>query len=199
MIKTIKSLLEQYKKYSDPYGKIRREVKKGNLFPIVRGLYETDDNVSGVLLSSLIYGPSYVSFEYALSHHGMIPEKVEMYTNATYNKRRTKLYKTSFGNYSYQDIPKEAYPFEIEPIIYDDYVVFMARPEKALCDQLYKIRPASDITELHKIIFNDLRIDKNLFLSLDKKILLELIPKYKSTNLYMLEKIIVMGDYRDDY
>lgn len=76
MVKIIDSLLEEYKNYNDPYGKIRRDVKNNLIFPIVRGLYETDDKTSGLLLSSVIYGPSYISFDYALSYHGLIPEKV---------------------------------------------------------------------------------------------------------------------------
>lgn len=190
MIRTINSLLDQYQEYSDPHGKMRRDVKNNLLFPIIRGLYETNKNTSGMLLAAVIYGPSYLSFEYALSHHGLIPERVVLYTNATFNKRRSKLYQTAFGNYSYRDIPKSAFPDAIETIIYEDYVVFMAMPEKALCDKLFTLSPVSNISELKKLLFENLRINKEIFDNLDKDLMLKLIPKYRSTNLKMLAKII---------
>lgn len=190
MIKTIDNLLLKYSNYSDPYGKIRRDVKERLLFPIIRGLYETDENTAGLFLASVIYGPSYISFEYALSYHGLIPERVYLYTSATFNKRRSKFYETSFGDYSYKDIPKDAYPYGIETMLYDNYVVFMATPEKALCDKLYELSPVSNLLELNELIFLNLRVDENLFNNLNKDLLLNLIPKYKSTNLNLLEKVI---------
>ena len=39
MIKTIDMLIDDYRNYSDPIGKINREIKKKNLFPLVKGLY----------------------------------------------------------------------------------------------------------------------------------------------------------------
>ena len=64
------------KKYSNKDTKIAREVKNGNLIKIINGLYETNPAVNGYLLAGSIYGPSYMSFEYALSYYGLIPEKV---------------------------------------------------------------------------------------------------------------------------
>jgi len=190
MVKIIDSLLEEYKNYNDPYGKIRRDVKNNLIFPIVRGLYETDDKTSGLLLSSVIYGQSYISFDYALSYHGLIPEKVFLYTNVTFNKRRSKMFETKFGNYSYRDVPKAVYPYEIESILYDNYVVFMAKPEKALLDKLYTISPVSNKKKLKKLLFESLRIDEDRFASLDKELMIKLIPKYKSTNLNILKRLI---------
>ena len=190
MVKTVDSLLEEYKNYSDPHGKISRDVKNRLIFPIIRGLYETDDKTSGLLLASVIYGPSYISFDYALSYHGLIPERVVLYTNATFNKRRSKMFKTNFGNYYYRDIPKDAYPYGIQIILHDKYVVFMAKPEKALLDKLYTISPVSNKTELKKLLFEDLRIDEEMFANLDKDLMIQLIPKYKSTNLNILKTLI---------
>ena len=42
MIKTTKMLLEEYAEYGNPFGKIGRLVKSGQLTPIIRGLYETE-------------------------------------------------------------------------------------------------------------------------------------------------------------
>jgi len=55
--------------YSNKNSKISRDIKEGKLFKIITGLYETNPNTPGYLLSGSIYGPSYISFEYALSFY----------------------------------------------------------------------------------------------------------------------------------
>ena len=61
--------------YSNKNNKISRDLKNGKLFKIIKGLYETNPNIPGYLLASSIYGPSYLSFEFALYYYGLIPEK----------------------------------------------------------------------------------------------------------------------------
>src|SRR5690554_7511413 len=90
MIVTVNDLLIKYKDYKDPYGKIKREVDNKNIFPLIKGIYETDEATPGYFLSSYIYGPSYLSFQYDLSYHGLIPERVVAYTNATFGKNKRK-------------------------------------------------------------------------------------------------------------
>ena len=51
---------------------------------------ETDSTVSGHLLAASIYGPSYLSFEFALSWHGLIPEAVYNCTAATFGKKKRR-------------------------------------------------------------------------------------------------------------
>ena len=190
MIKTVEDLKIKYKNYSDVNGKIRREIKVGTYIPIIRGLYETDKTTPGYYLSSYICGPSYLSFDYALSYYGMIPERVTNYTLATYNKQKTKKYITPFGTYIYRDIPKSAYPFDILAIEENNYVYHIASKEKALCDKLYSLKTVTSIRQLQKMIFEDLRIYSDEFFSLDIDKLSKLIPKYKSKNLMLLKKYI---------
>ena len=58
--------MDELKSYASPAKKIERMVKTGELTRVVRGLYETDPHTPGHLLAASIYGPSYLSFEYAL-------------------------------------------------------------------------------------------------------------------------------------
>ncbi len=190
MIKTVENLKIKYKNYSDINGKIRREIMAGKYIPIIRGLYETDKTIPGYYLASYIYGPSYLSFDYALSYYGMIPERVTNYTSATYNKQKTKKYITPFGTYIYRDIPKAAYPFDILAIEESNYVYYIASKEKALCDKLYSLKTVTSLKQLEKMIFEDLRVYPDEFFSLDIDKLSMLIPKYKSKNLMLLEKYI---------
>ena len=76
MIKTVSMLKQELKEYSDITSRISILVDKGELTLIIRGYYETDKTTPGHYLASLIYGPSYLSFEFALSYHGLIPEAV---------------------------------------------------------------------------------------------------------------------------
>lgn len=190
MVFTTQQLIEKYSDYVDPNGKIARDVRDKKLFPIVRGYYETEANTSGEKLAQIIYGPSYLSFEYALSEYGLIPEAVFSFTCATFNKRKTKTYINNFGTYVYRDIPPKAFSLGVMAKIEDGYVYQIATPEKALCDKLYTISPVRSVNELKVILFEDLRIDKIEFDKLNKKDILILVPYYHSTNLNMLAKMI---------
>lgn len=190
MIKTINNLLVTYNDYADPLGKIHRLLKKEKLYSVVKGLYETDKNTPGYFLAAYIYGPSYLSFEYALYYHGLIPEKVVVYTNATFQKRKSKKYKNKFGIFTYRDIPKTAFPYDVKNYIVNGYSYFIATKEKALCDRLYIASPQTSMKALKYLMFDDLRIDEDEFYNLDGKKLLFLCDRYNSTNMKLLKKIV---------
>lgn len=195
MIISTSELMLKYSNYKVPKMKIKREIEDNVYFEVKRGLYETDSNVDPMLLSGYICSPSYLSFEYALSLYGLIPETVYTYTSATFGKRHIKSYTNKFGNYSYQDIPKNAYVYGIMQITQGDYSYVIATKEKALCDMLYISKPARSIKELKHLIFDSLRIDEYEFYSLCRDDLLFLSKLYKCTNLKLLYKILKEGHY----
>lgn len=190
MIVTTLNLKEKYKDYTDTNGKIKREIDNGFLFPLVRGIYETNESVDGFLLASYIYGPSYLSFEYALSYHNLIPERVVVYTSTTFNKRKSKVYQNHFGHYTYRDVPNAAFPFSVKVYEENGYAYFIARPEKALCDLLYTRKPVTSMKELIMVLFEDLRINKDMFEQLNFEEVLFLSDKYISNNMKYLRKYI---------
>ena len=68
MILTSAMLLDRYKNYANPYGKIQRLVQAKKLIPLTKGLYEDNPHASGLYLSSqVIFGhcqnPVYFDFE----------------------------------------------------------------------------------------------------------------------------------------
>ena len=191
MIHSFDDLLIKFQDYKDIKGKIRREVQAGRLIPVARGLYETDQTISGKYLAGRIYGPSYLSFDFALYVYSLIPEAVyNTYTSATFDKHKTKKYQNQFGVFTYRDIPTEAYPLGVLIVEENGYSYQIATPEKALCDKLYTISPVSNLTELKELLFDDLRIDEDEFEKLDQKTLETLAPLYHSTNLNLLAKLI---------
>ncbi len=186
MVFSTGELVQKYKNYVDAKGKIRRLVEKGELIPIVRGLYEDDPNAEPSYLAQWIYSPSYLSFDYALYVYDLIPEASYAYTSATFGKRKKKTYNTAFGLYTYQDIPRNVYPYGILGKTDLNYSYQIAACEKALCDKLYTIKPVKNMKEFRYLLFEDLRIDEEDFWSLKMEDILFLAPLYNSTNLDFL-------------
>ena len=187
MIKTTAMLMDELKEYVNPTAKIRRLVDRGELFPVVRGLYETDGNIPGYYLAPIIYGPSYLSFEFALAYYSLIPEVVYTFTSATFEKKKAKQYTISYGTFTYRDVPSEAYPAGIVLHSENGYGFQMASPEKAICDQLYKISPQRNRDDLERLLFEDLRIDKQEFFRLNMSDLLVIAGCYHTQNHKLLQ------------
>ncbi len=184
MIKTTRMLMQELSGYANSKTKIARLVKEKKLFPIIKGLYETRRDLSPVSLAGVIYGPSYLSFHWALNYYGMIPETVYGCTSATYKKNRRKQYTTIFGNYFYRDVPSAVYPLELSIITIDEgYPVQIASPEKALCDRLYIASPQNSVKEIEDMLFDNLRLDEDVFAKLNFQTILELTALYRCANL----------------
>ncbi len=190
MIKTTAMILEELNMYASPEHRLSRMVKSGEYVRIVKGLYETDPATPGYLLAGSIYGPSYLSFEFALSYHGLIPEAVYTFTSATYDKKKKKKFDTSFGTFTYRDVPKEAYPYGVELIREGDYSYWIASPEKALCDVLYTKSPVPNQRELGNLLFDDMRVDEEGFSRLNYEDILFLEVKYGSSNIQKLSRFM---------
>lgn len=190
MIKTYNALLKELHNYRAPNNKISRMVRTGSVIPITKGLYETDKTIPGYLLANIIYGPSYLSFDFALSYYGLIPEAVYTFTSATFEKKKEKIYNNHFGTFTYRDVPSSAYPYGIRLISEGQYSFAIATPEKALCDKLYIESTVRNKKELIELLFTDLRIDGTEFQQLDKEALCNLADLYKATNLKLLKKLL---------
>ena len=191
MIYSFDDLALKFHDYTDIKGKIRREIQSGKLVQVSRGLYENNADISGKYLAGRIFGPSYLSFDYALAIYSLIPEAVyRTYTSATFKKKKSKQYQNHFGIFTYRDVPPEVYPLGI--LLYEEngYSYQIATPEKAICDKLYSLPPAKNLSELRTLLFDDLRIDEQEFWLLDMNSLNELAPLYRANNLKLLSKLI---------
>ena len=187
---TFQLLQELGSEYSAPKNRILLLERQGKLFKVARGLYETEKSVPPELLSSAIYGPSYISFERALSFWNLIPEKVTAVTAATFGKNRTKRFETQFGLFLYRDVPKSAFPYEVYLKSEDERYFLIAGKEKSLCDTLYRESPLGSEKQLKEYLFANLRIEKSDFDSVDFNLLSDLCDLYKSTNLRLLKSFV---------
>lgn len=188
MLLTTKMLEDRLSSYANPRNKIGRMVEAGELVPVRRGLYSTDRAVPGHCLASCVYGPSYLSFEYALAYHGLIPEEVRAYTSATCRKRKTKHHENAFGRYDFRDVPLPVYRLHVNLAHESGYPYWIASPEKALCDQLYKMPPVSSAKALARLLEEDLRIETDDLRSLEIDAIAQLAQRYHSRSVSALAR-----------
>lgn len=127
------------------YGLVKRAIAAGEIIRIRRGLYclaptylKTPLNLFA--LAQYVYGPSYVSLESALSHHGWIPEAVYTVTSTSIGESRT--FHTPLGTFSYSRIPQNVFYAAVTRESDDATgdVALIATPVKALADYVYVYR-----------------------------------------------------------
>lgn len=191
---TIKNLLSQngYKYIND---KIKYMKQQGLLTSLKKGLYVYNSPyvktyISKEIIANSLLGPSYISYEYALSYHGITPERVETVTSAT--TRRTRSFSTPYGVFSYKHIDKTLYALGIEIASSKQGNFMIASREKALCDKIFSARGVKIGSKKEMLLFleEDLRVDMDELLDFD----LDIVKKYaeisKSRRVDFLYKVL---------
>jgi hypothetical protein len=190
------TLLDSVHGYAQPRMKISGMLAKGDIVRVKKGLYILGESLRRrpycrELLANLIYGPSYVSLEYALHYHGLTPERVETVTSVTCGRSRT--FDSPVGTFSYRMITMEAFRTGMDRVELDDGRSFLiAIPEKALADRIVADRGAGISTqkELHEYLLKDLRIDPANLRGLDPARLTEIARHYRSRRVKLLAEMI---------
>jgi len=152
--------------YASPDDKIGDMVRRGELLRVRKGLYAIapeyrQSALSLEILANTLYGPSYLSLEYALSWYGMIPERVTELTSVCLG--RTRLFPTEVGNFSYCSIKSSAYKEGYDLIsIPDGRSFLMATREKALVDIIENRRNIHirSMKQMRERLLEDLRMDE---------------------------------------
>lgn len=190
------TLLDAVRGYARPRMKISAMLAKGDIIRVKKGLYILGEPLRRrpfcrELLANLIYGPSYISLEYALHYHGLTPERVEAVTSVTCGRSRT--FATPVGTFSYRMIPLEAFRTGMDRAELDDGRSFLvAIPEKALADRIVADRGAGISTqkELHEYLLSSLRIDPAGLRELDPVRVAEVARAYRSRRVKLLADLI---------
>ncbi len=180
---------------SNVNAKISYLTKQGILIRLKKGIYTFgglyQDSVDSIAIANRLYAPSYVSFDYALSYYGLIPERVYEVTSATLHAK--KVFDTPLGRFSYHPIPMDVYALGVD-WLYDerDGGKFIATPEKALCDKIRADRGLGRLTQekMRDYLLYDLRIEWELLLSLDIGLIEAIAKRYKSYNLKSLTSLL---------
>jgi hypothetical protein len=179
-------LTSALKEYAFPRDHISVLIKNGDIVRVRKGLYVFGPTFrrrepSRLLLANLIYGPSYVSLEYALSHYGIIPERVLEVTSVT--SRLKKEFDTPLGRFTYRPIPQRAYPAHISLVDLGDVgSCLMANPEKALADKLVAMKGGhfGSRAAVLTVLFDDLRCDEDKIREMKPSVFESMAPLYRS-------------------
>ncbi|MFZ0241571.1 MAG: hypothetical protein WAL90_07980 [Desulfobacterales bacterium] len=186
------TLLDCLKEYARPRDKISDLLKKRAIIRVKKGLYIFGQEYrrkpySREILANLIYGPSYLSLDYALQYYGLIPERVEALTSVTTG--RSHRFYTPVGLFTYRMIPLEAFRIGMDRIEIDNGRAFlMAIPEKALADKLHEGRGMEIQTQKALISYleENLRIDPAALRSLRPAELDAIARRYRSRKITLL-------------
>lgn len=120
---------------------LKRAVASGEVRRIRRGLYclsdrYTQGRINPLELAQLIHGPSYISLETALSHHGWIPEAVRAITSVCTD--RSRAFDTPVGLFTFTRVPQRNFLAGVRRIATEEgKAFFLATPLKALADYVY--------------------------------------------------------------
>ncbi len=185
-------LIDALKGLAYPRNRINDLLRQGVIIRVKKGLYIFSDKYRKYpylreLLANLVYGPSYVSLDYALAYYGLIPERVEALTSVTPN--RTRKFSTPVGLFLYRQIPSRAYEEGVVRVEGEHNQAFLiASPEKALADKIVSVRgaPIASIGEMGRFLEEDLRIDAGAIRSLSAKRIDEFAGRYRSLRLRRL-------------
>ena len=179
------ALMAALPEYANPRDKVTALLRRADIIRVKKGLYVFGDELrrrpySRELLANLIYGPSFVSLDSALSFHGLIPERVEALTSVT--TKRPKSFATPIGSFIYRQSPRGAFHLGMDRVEEGDVAFLIATPERALADKVRDDRghALSNREEAAHYLFDDLRIDEGGFRQLDPRRLEELASALRS-------------------
>lgn len=192
------TLLNLFSAFSKPRERILRMIKKGELIRLKNGFYLIADKIRQgshihipyEQVANFLYGPSYVSLEWALSFYGMIPERVHTVTSMTLG--RDKEYNTPVGNFAYYRLSSDRYSVGVtQKQVPDSFGGFlMATPEKALADFVFKTCKGLDKKELEVELLESKRVNRESVHELDKSLLVKIAGSYRAKTVSYLVDLI---------
>lgn len=189
-------LLDGLRDYKQPRVKITQLLKKGVIIRVKKGLYVFGEPyrrkpVSREILANLIYGPSYISLDYALQWYGLFPEAAHAVTSVTTGRSRT--FTTPFGTFSYRHIPLREFQVGMDRVALDDKLTFLiATPEKALADRIASER-GTDIRPLREFqvhLEENIRVDPDELRKLDPGRLAKIADSMRSRKVRLLSRLV---------
>lgn len=188
------NLMPLLREYSNPRDFIARLVKKGDLIRLKNGFFVIaekikKDPVPFAQIANLLYGPSYISFEWALSYYGMIPEGVYVITNASATK--SKSFNTPLGTFDYHFLSHARYAIGIDQKENRAGRFLIATPEKSLADLVhFKNGKLETPQDMLIDLIEARRIDEEDLKKLDKSHLAEVAKSYRSQAVMQLVKAL---------
>ncbi len=188
-------LMSALSDYSKPRDKITRLLAGGAIIRIKKGLYCFSESLRRKPIirehvANLIYGPSYVSLDYALGYHGLIPERVEVVTSVA--TRRSRDFETPIASFSYRMLREARYATGAVLETVGATTFLIATPEKALVDKVWTDSrfSGSRISDFGTYLLDDLRIDEEALGGLMESRLESIARAYDSAKINKLVRYI---------
>ncbi|MFQ5738202.1 MAG: hypothetical protein ACE5JX_04275 [Acidobacteriota bacterium] len=185
-------LMDCLKDYAKPRDKIRAMLKAGAIVRVKKGIYVFGKNYrrgpwSREILANLIYGPSYISLDYALSYYGFIPERVLVMTSVTLS--RSRQFETPVGLFTYRSLSYRKYSIGIDQrALGAEQHFLIATPAKALADKIWtdqRFTPRKT-ADFRAYLHEDLRIGSAALNGIDRKLLNRIAQQYGSRKIRLL-------------
>ncbi len=181
--------------YTNPDDFISRMVKSGKLVRLKNGFFLITEKIANSpvpyeQIANLLYGPSYISFEWALSFYKMIPEGVFVVTSTS--SSQSKVFNTQVGTFEYIYLSHSRYAIGIDQKENKLGRFLIATPEKALADLIHMKSKGLEGRDLLIDLIEARRIDEERLKDLDKKLLLEIADNYRSKVVTNLVNILGM-------
>lgn len=181
--------------YTNPDDFISRMVKAGELIRLKNGFFLIAEKIAESpvpyeQIANLLYGPSYISFEWALSFYNMIPEGVYVITSASATK--SKILNTIAGTFDYIYLSHHRYAIGIDQKENAAGRFLIATPEKALADLIHLKSKKLEGNDLLVDLIEARRMDEDQLKNLNKKLLLEIADNYRSKAVMNLINVLGM-------
>lgn len=178
--------MDRLKDYSVPRNKLMQLCNSGQVIRLKPGLYvrAPAEEISPLVLAGVIYGPSYISLETALSYYGLIPERIVETTSICLGKasRKIKRYQTPVGRFSFRPVNERVFSFGVRLESDNETNYFIAEPEKALCDRVALVRGVSSLKDIYSLLADDLRVEIEHLETFNKSVVTEIAERYRRQN-----------------
>jgi hypothetical protein len=169
--------------YTNPHDLISRWCKRGDLVRLKNGFFVIAEKIKDKAvpyeqIANLLHGPSYISYEWALSYYGMIPEGVYVVTSTSAIKSTS--YTTPLGTFHYSYLSHARYAIGIDQRENASGNFLIGTPEKALADLVHQKSRHLHPKDLIIDLIEARRIDEAALKNLDKRHLAEIAENYRS-------------------
>jgi hypothetical protein len=191
------------REFGDPKSKLRDLARGGYIVRIKQGLYAMAPQFRRgpfpiEVLANRAYWPSYVSLEWALAWHNLIPEAPRQITSVAMRNSpssRMKRFRTPEGVFTYRYIPVRAYPGGVgsyeAPFGAGVTSFVMALPEKALADKVFFEKGLAPVLgEVREYLLDNLRIEETALSGLDPILMEEIADGYRSRKILALARAL---------
>jgi hypothetical protein len=179
----------------NPRQKVTAMLQQGHIIRVKKGIYAWGEPwrrrpIQLEILANLIYGPSIVSSDWALSFHGLIPERVTVITST--GPKAPVEFQTPVGRFHYRRVPMAYAPLGMQRMEVHGTGFLIASAERALCDRLLEIpelyRPSQ--REMASLLKEELRLDEDVLTKMDPDLLAKLAEASQSPRIHQLYAVL---------